>query len=129
MIKIWVNGTFDILHRGHLELLSFAKKQGDYLTVGIDSDTRVKLLKGEHRPVNAQEDRRYFLQSLIYVDNVIIFKTDKELSDIINNYNPDIFVIGSDYRNKKIIGEEWAKKLIFFEKIKGYSSTSIINKI
>ena len=129
MKKVWVNGVFDVLHRGHIELLEFAESQGDWLCVGIDSDERVKELKGNSRPINSQEDRKYFLSSIIYVNEVVIFKTEEELSNIIKEYNPDIFVIGSDYKDKKIVGKEWLKKIVFFDKIGEYSSTSIINKI
>lgn len=128
MIKVWVNGTFDVLHRGHIELLKFAKSQGDWLYVGIDSDKRIKKLKGSSRPINNEKDRKYLLNNLIMIDDVIIFKTDDELSNIIKMYIPDIFVMGIEYKDKKIIGQEWAKKLEFFPKIKNYSSSLIIEK-
>jgi len=128
MIKVWVNGVFDVLHRGHIELLKFAKLQGDYLCVGIDSDKRVKELKGNDRPINNQEDRKVFLESFRFVDEVIIFNSSQELSNKIKEYNPDIFVIGSDYKDKNIVGREHLKKIIFFDRVEGYSSTSIIGK-
>jgi len=129
MKKVWVNGVFDILHRGHLSLLDFAKSQGDFLLVGIDSDERVRQLKGETRPINSQEDRKYFLENLKFVDKVIIFNTEEELNNVIKEYSPDIFVVGTDYMNKKIIGKEWAKEIIFYDKIPGYATRYIINKI
>jgi D-beta-D-heptose 7-phosphate kinase/D-beta-D-heptose 1-phosphate adenosyltransferase len=129
MIKIWVNGTFDVLHRGHLELLKFAKSQGDWLCVGIDSDQRIKELKGNDRPINYEEDRKMFLESLKFIDEVIIFNTREDLCNKIKDYNPGIFVIGSDYINKEIIGKEYAKRIIFFNRIEKYSSSSIIKKI
>jgi D-beta-D-heptose 7-phosphate kinase/D-beta-D-heptose 1-phosphate adenosyltransferase len=126
MKKVWVNGTFDVLHLGHIKLLEFAKRQGSYLCVGIDSDTRVRQLKGAGRPVNNQLARQEFLAAIKYVDKVVIFNSETELSALIRDYNPDIFVIGSDYRNKKIIGAEYAGKLIYFDKLDDYSSTKII---
>jgi rfaE bifunctional protein nucleotidyltransferase chain/domain len=126
MIKVWVNGTFDILHLGHIKLLEFAKSKGTFLCVGIDSDTRVRQLKGACRPINNQLARQELLSAIKYVDKVVIFSSETELSGIIRAYNPDIFVIGSDYRNKKIIGAEYAGQLIYFDKIGGYSSTKII---
>ena len=127
--KIWVNGVFDILHIGHIRLLEFAKLQGDYLSVGIDSDERVKLLKGNNRPINNQNDRMEMLNSVIYVNNVIIFNNDEELSATIKLYDPDIFVIGSEYKDKKIIGGEYAHKIIYYDKIINYSSTKYIDMI
>ena len=87
--RIVVNGTFDILHRGHLELLNFAKKQGDWLLVCIDSDRRVKELKGETRPVNSEADRKFMLQNLKAVDYVLIFDSSEELEEILESYRPD----------------------------------------
>ena len=62
--KVWVNGTFDVVHRGHIELFKFAKSQGNYLTVGIDTDRRIRENKGEGRPINTQLDRKYFLEAI-----------------------------------------------------------------
>jgi rfaE bifunctional protein nucleotidyltransferase chain/domain len=128
MKKVWVNGTFDVLHLGHIKLLEFAKKQGTFLCVGIDSDNRVKQLKGPSRPVNSQNARHEFLSVIKYVDKVVIFDSDSELEALIQEYNPDIFVIGSDYKNKKIIGAEFARHLVYFDKLNGYSSTDIIKR-
>ena len=79
MKKVMVNGTFDILHRGHLELLNYAKSLGNYLLVCIDTDKRVKELKGELRPINRQEDRKFYLDNLKSVDAVWLFDTAEEL--------------------------------------------------
>ena len=76
---IWSNGCYDILHRGHLELLKYARSLGDKLIVGIDSDQKVRNSKGEGRPVNKEDDRKFFLESLRYVDEVVIFDTVEEL--------------------------------------------------
>jgi rfaE bifunctional protein nucleotidyltransferase chain/domain len=127
MIKIFVNGTFDILHTGHLELLAYARSLGDFLYVGIDSDRRVKELKGPTRPINNQTERLKMLEALRYVDSVHIFDTDNDLRNLIQNC--DIMVKGDDYQGKPIVGEEVCKKIVFFKKIDGYSTTQKISDI
>lgn len=125
--KIFVNGTFDILHRGHLELLSFAREQGDQLTVAIDTDERVKRLKGPNRPINSCEDRMFMLGHLYAVDRVTCFDTDEELIELISKH--DVMVKGSDYIGKDIVGQEVCKEIIFFDLNHGYSTTKTIQNI
>jgi len=124
--KIWTNGCFDILHRGHLEMLKYAKSWGDYLIVGIDSDNKVKQDKGSERPFNCVEDRKFALESIRYIDKVVVFRSTLELENLIKDIKPDIMVIGSDWRGKKVIGGEYAKELKFFDRIAGYSTTNIL---
>jgi len=128
MKKVWVNGCFDIVHRGHLELFQFAKSKGELLIVGIDSDQRVKTLKGENRPFNNQQDRMYFLESIRFIDQVEVFNTEQELKQKIKNIAPNVMVVGSDYKNKKVIGSKYAEELVFFDRIGGYSTTKILEK-
>ena len=128
-MKIFTNGCFDILHRGHIELFKYCKSLGNELIIGIDSDKRVKYLKGKNRPINSQNDRKLMLESLRFVDKVIIFNSKIELESLIISLNPDIMVVGSDYKNKNVIGSKYSKKLIFFERIDGYSTTKTIQHI
>ena len=125
---VFTNGCFDIIHRGHLEMLNHSKNLGDLLIVGIDTDDRVRKNKGSGRPINNQEDRKYLLQSLRGVDKVELFSTDAELENLVKFYAPDIMVVGDDYEDKKVIGSEYADKLEFFRRIDGYSTTSYIKK-
>lgn len=125
-LRIWVNGTFDVLHRGHIELLTYASKFGK-VRVGIDYDERVKSLKGETRPINQWNDRKFFMESIIYVDSVVGFGSDEELENQIKEWNPEYIVVGSDYKDKHVIGSQYCKQVLFFDKIDGYSSTKIIN--
>ena len=125
---IWTNGCYDILHRGHLELFKYAKSLGDKLIVGIDSDIKVRDSKGDGRPVNNQEDRKFFLESLIYVDEVVIFNTAEELEGRVEAIRPKFIVIGSDYKDKIVVGKQHAKEGVkFFERIGEYSTTNILN--
>ena len=123
---VFTNGCFDVVHRGHIELFKFAKNKGDFLVVGIDSDSRVKKTKGKSRPINNQEDRKFLLESIEHIDKVVIFNNDHELETLINLHKTDFLVIGSDYKDKRVVGHEYAKELIFFERINGFSSTKII---
>ncbi len=127
MKKIWTNGCFDILHIGHIKLLEFAKSQGDYLIVGIDSDRRVKESKGEQRPINNQKNRCEFLRAIEVVDEVVIFDSSEGLSNAIKENNVDLIVIGDDYEEKKVIGSEHSE-VLFFKKIPDISSSIVISK-
>jgi rfaE bifunctional protein nucleotidyltransferase chain/domain len=125
---IWTNGCFDILHTGHIELLKFAKSKGDFLFVGIDSDKRVKNLKGEKRPINSQWDRKKMLESIKYVDKVFIFDDEHSMEEILIDNKIDLIVIGDEYTDKKVTGSRFCE-ISFFKKIPGKSTSNLINKI
>jgi D-beta-D-heptose 7-phosphate kinase/D-beta-D-heptose 1-phosphate adenosyltransferase len=127
MSLIFVNGTFDILHPGHIELLNYAKSLGSHLMVGIDSDDRVKQLKGPSRPINNHKYRSFMLKNLKAVDEVVVFNNDAELINLIAAC--DIMVKGSDYMGKTIVGEAVCNELIFFDLLNEYSTTKIIQDI
>ena len=126
-MKVWTNGCFDILHRGHIELFKYAKSLGTELIVGIDSDIKIKKEKGNSRPINKVYDRKFLLESIKYIDKVYIFNSKEELENKIEEILPNIMVIGSDWKNKNIVGAQYTDKLVFFDRIKGYSTTEIIN--
>jgi D-beta-D-heptose 7-phosphate kinase/D-beta-D-heptose 1-phosphate adenosyltransferase len=133
-MNIVVNGTFDVLHVGHLRLLSYAKQLGlkesrtPVLTVLIDADERVKQLKGNDRPINPASERIEMLMSLRAVDVVVEFDSDEQLAATIKRLSPDIMVKGSDYRGKPIIGAEYCKRIEFYERTP-HSSTQKIEDI
>jgi len=127
--RIFVNGTFDILHPGHIQLLNYAKSLGDSLTVGIDSDRRVREKKGPTRPVNSVGDRAYMLQNLKAVDYIVIFDSDEELERCIKTVKPDIMVVGSDWKDKSVIGSMYSAELRFFDRIDEYATTKTIESI
>lgn len=124
---VWTNGVFDVLHKGHLELLKFASKQGDRLIVGINSDASVKRLKGEHRPINTVEERKAQLESLPWIDQVMIFDEDTPIQKI-ESVQPDIIVKGGDYVPATVVGNELAEVKIF-PTVQGVSTSKIIGKI
>ena len=127
--RVIVNGTFDILHRGHIEMLNFARSQGTYLLVAIDSDRQVRELKGASRPVNKQEDRKFMLDNLRCVDAVWIFDTQQELEHICKIYKPHLMVKGGDYNGKKITGSQYCNEIKFYDLVPNYSTSKIIEDI
>jgi len=129
MITVWVNGCFDILHPGHIELFKVAKSLGDRLIVGIDTDDKVKKDKGNDRPVNPLYFRKTMLESIKYIDVVLPFGSRIELENLIELYSPDILVVGSDWKNGDVVGRQYAKEVRFFNRIDNYSTTNIISKI
>ncbi|MAR68305.1 MAG: hypothetical protein CL833_13735 [Crocinitomicaceae bacterium] len=129
MKKIWTNGCFDILHIGHIKMLQYARSLGDNLVVGIDSDQRVKELKGDSRPINNQNDRREFLLALSCVDDVFIFDSKEEMCNLLVEQKIKELVVGKEYRNKAVTGQGIVSRIHFFEKVRNFSTTSIIGKL
>ena len=126
MNTVFTNGCFDILHRGHIELLKFCKQHG-HVIVGLNSDSSVRRIKGPDRPVFPQQDRKFMLESCMYVDEVVVFEEDTPL-DLIKSIKPDIIVKGGDYKKEDVVGNKLAKVLIF-DYINGHSTTKIIQNI
>lgn len=131
-MKIWINGTFDIIHAGHIKLFKRARILSGldgWVKVGADTDQRITGLKGQKRPINKLEDRIEVLRSIKWIDEVVTFSTDLELEELIKDFSPDILLIGSDYKDKKIIGDEWTREILFFERYSDLSSTKIIQEL
>ena len=129
---VFTNGCFDLLHVGHVRYLAQAKKLGDFLIIGLNSDSSVKELKGEDRPINSFEDRATLLSAIESVDSVIMFE-EQTPENLIKDIVPDILVKGGDYNIEDIVGYQTVmqnggqvKTLSFYD---GYSSTNYINKI
>lgn len=123
---VWTNGCFDILHRGHIELFRYAKSLGNWLVVGVDTDERVRSSKGDSRPFNTIEDRVAMLQSIKYIDEVRVFDSNEELDTQVLLSGAKVMVVGSDYKDKEVIGSRHAQEVIFFDRISGYSTTKIL---
>ena len=129
-MKVMVNGTFDILHRGHIELLNYARSLGDQLLVAIDTDRRVTELKGIGRPINNQLDRKFHLENLKAVDRVMLFDTKEQLIAIMQSWAPDVYVKGSDWKHDKgSTAEQYCKKVIYYDRVADYSTTKTIQDI
>ena len=130
MTKVVVNGTFDIIHLGHLRLLDYARSlPNSYVLVLADSDRRIKQLKGNGRPINTEYERCSLLFALKSVDRVKTFDSDEELIKLIKDFEPDVMVKGSDYRGKPIIGAEYCKEIKFYDRLGNYSTTNKIQDI
>ena len=130
--KIFTNGCFDLLHLGHIELLKYAKSLGDYLVVGLNSDQSVKKLKGDSRPINNEFTRKTILESLKFVDEVVIFNEPTPLN-LIQRIQPQIIVKGGDYKKEDVVGYEFEKlgllEVKIFNYVKNNSTTKIIERI
>lgn len=125
-----VNGTFDVLHPGHVALLNTARSYGDWLIVAIDTDRRVKELKGAARPINNQNDRRVMLSNLKAVDIVEFFDSTEDLIKLIKLYKPDVYVKGSDWKHDKgSTAEQYCKQVIYYDRVGDYSTTKAIQDI
>lgn len=116
-----------MIHAGHIELLKFAKKQGDELIVGIDSDRRVKEMKGETRPINSQILRKSVLEAIKYVDSVVVFDTKDEMEFLLLDQEIDVIIIGDDYMDKEVTGSQICE-VMFFPRIPNLSTSSLVFK-
>jgi len=125
---VFTNGCFDIIHSGHIKVLKKCRDLGDVVIVGLNSDSSVRALKGSRRPINSERDRAEILDSIKYVDYVVIFN---ELTpyNLIRMIKPDFLVKGGDYKKSEIVGKEFAKKVITVKMLKGRSTSLIIEKL
>ena len=130
MTTVMVNGTFDVLHPGHVALLNTARSYGDHLIVAIDTDRRVRELKGEDRPINNQNDRRIMLSALKAVDIVEFFDSTEDLVNLMERYQPDVYVKGSDWKHDtQSTAHQYCKEVIYYDRMEPYSTTKTIQDI
>ena len=129
---VFTNGVFDLLHPGHVDVLTAARARGDALIVGVNSDASVVRLKGAGRPVRNQAERGYVLAALEAVDLVVLFEQDTPL-ELVRLLRPDVIVKGGDYTVDSIVGasevESWGGEVIVVPLTPGQSTTSIIEKL
>jgi D-beta-D-heptose 7-phosphate kinase/D-beta-D-heptose 1-phosphate adenosyltransferase len=128
----FTNGCFDLLHPGHISLLKQARAACDRLVVGLNSDTSVKRLKGEDRPVQSESSRAAVLASLAAVDMVVVFHEDVPLN-LINALRPDVLVKGADYALDEVVGAQevksWGGKVVLADLLSGHSTSNTIRRI
>ena len=124
---VFTNGCFDILHIGHVRYLQHAKRLGDVLIIGLNSDRSVAGIK-PGRPVNSEKNRAEVLAALAVVDYVVVFP-EKTPYNLIKAVKPDILVKGGDWKKEEIIGSDIAKETYSLPYVKGISTTGIIEKI
>ncbi len=129
---VFTNGCFDILHRGHVTYLAEARKLGDLLVIGLNSDGSVKRLKGPERPINNENDRRFVISQLKSVDFVEVFTEDTPLN-LILTVRPDVLVKGGDWKIEQIVGgkevQSMGGQVFSLNFVDGYSTTNLIDKI
>jgi rfaE bifunctional protein nucleotidyltransferase chain/domain len=129
---VFTNGVFDLLHPGHVDILSAARAEGDRLIVGINSDDSVRRLKGPTRPVRAERDRAYVVAALECVDCVVVFGEDTPL-ELIVALKPDVIAKGGDYNEGSVVGasevKSWKGRVVIVPLTPGHSTTSIIEKL
>ena len=123
---IWVNGSFDVVHAGHIELFKYARSVGDYLVVGTDTDERIRELKGPTRPINKQIHRLSMLNAIKYIDKVVTFGSLEEQLICMEKSGAKTLVIGSDYKDKPVVGED-RMEVIYFDRIDDLSTTNIVS--
>jgi len=129
---VFTNGCFDLLHYGHVMYLEKAKSKGDFLIVGINSDSSVKRIKGDKRPVVNETDRAKVIGALESVDYVVLFQEDTPY-ETIKTLKPDILIKGADWKKNNIVGADLVKsyggKILTIKLAKGRSTSSLIRKI
>ena len=129
MKTVWCNGTFDILHPGHIQLFKVARSLGDRVIVATDNDEKIKKDKGDDRPVNDLSYRVAMLEAIKYIDVVLTFGDRKELEGLIQLYSPDILLLGDDWRHGDVVGRKYAKEVRFLPRVGGYASSNIVKRI
>jgi D-beta-D-heptose 7-phosphate kinase/D-beta-D-heptose 1-phosphate adenosyltransferase len=126
---VFTNGVYDILHPSHVELLEKARSMGDVLVLGLNSDSSVRMLgKGPLRPLNRWKDRALVLCALSCVDAVVSFSQETP-RNLIKALRPDVLVKGGDYALRQVAGREFAAKTVLIPLKKGYSTTSLVDRI
>tara|TARA_B100001113_G_C20935242_1_gene546241 strand:- start:378 stop:800 length:423 start_codon:yes stop_codon:yes gene_type:complete len=120
---------FDLLHAGHILMLKDAKKQCDHLIAGLQTDPRLDRPKEKNKPIQSVEERKTQLEAVRYIDEIIIYNTEKELYKLLQNLMPDIRILGSDYKNKKFTGDDLDIKIYYHQRNHNFSTSNLRKKL
>ena len=120
---------FDLLHAGHILMLKDAKKQCDYLIVGLQTDPTVDRPKKKNKPIQSLEERRIQLEAVKYIDEIIIYNSENDLYKLLKKINPNVRILGTDYKNKKFTGDDLNLKIYYHKRNHDFSSSNIRKKI
>jgi glycerol-3-phosphate cytidylyltransferase len=120
---------FDLLHAGHILMLEDAKKQCDYLIVGLQTDPTIDRPNSKNKPIQSLEERKIQLEAIKYVDEIIVYETEKDLYNLLNEIIPHIRILGSDYKNKEFTGSDLDIEIYYHNRNHNYSTTNIRKKI
>ena len=129
--NVWLNGSFDVLHTGHIKLFRIARMlagSNGTVWVGTDTDERISTYKGPSRPINSLQDRVVMLSSIKYIDHVLPFASNHELESHINTIKPKYMVIGDDYRGREIIGSQFIEEIVYVTR-DGKSTSALVDRI
>ena len=121
--------TFDLLHAGHMIMLEDAKKQCDYLIAGLQSDPTIDRPNTKNKPIQTLEERKIQLKAIKYIDEIIIYNSEKELYELLEKIKPDIRILGTDYKGKSFTGDDLGIEIFYHNRTHNYSSTNIRKKI
>ena len=120
---------FDLLHAGHILMLEDSKKQCDYLIVGLQSDPTIDRPDTKNKPVQSLKERQIQLEAIKYIDEIVIYNTENELYDLLKEINPDIRILGSDYKNKSFTGDDLSIKIYYHNRNHKFSTTNLRERI
>ena len=120
---------FDLLHAGHILMLEDSKKQCDYLIVGLQSDPTIDRSDTKNKPVQSLKERQIQLEAIKYIDEIVIYNTENELYDLLKEINPDIRILGSDYKNKSFTGDDLSIKIYYHNRNHKFSTTNLRERI
>ena len=129
--NVWINGSFDVLHTGHIKLFRIARTlagPNGTVWVGTDTDDRISAYKGPSRPINSLQDRILMLSSIKYIDHVLPFASNAELESHINTIKPKYMVIGDDYRGRDIVGSQFIENIVYVSR-DDKSTSDIVDRI
>tara|TARA_Y100000590_G_C15299828_1_gene855862 strand:+ start:272 stop:679 length:408 start_codon:yes stop_codon:yes gene_type:complete len=120
---------FDLLHAGHILMLKDAKKQCDYLIIGLQTDPSIDRPKTKNKPLQSFEERKIQLEAIKYIDEIIVYDTEKDLYQLLKKVNPDLRILGSDYKGKSFTGDDLNIKIYYHHRNHNYSSTNLRKKL